>query len=415
MNAEAPIKSEQIFVDPDKPLNVADEHFVNNKYAYYEYLREHLPVAKGRITVVKLHLLSRYEDCLALVKDPRFGRNKARITGGRRLPFPAPKSVALLAQSMIVEDDPEHRRLRNLVQKAFAPKSLKNMEQRIETLTHTLMDEAHAQGQVDLQSQYALQVPTTVISEMVGVADEDMAPLQASLHVLTSGFSGWNVLRTMVWDLRRSVQYMRSLIDKKRRNPGDDILSALIAAEEDGDKLSEDEILSMLFLLIIAGYETTVHLITNGVFTLLTHPEELERLRQQPELMGSAVEEILRFCSPVHGTKLNHAKEDLEIAGVPIAKGDAVVPLLASANHDPRAFEDPATFNISRDPNKHLSFSQGNHFCLGAFLARMETKIALRTLLERCPDLRLAVEPQEMRLQKLPFWHRYDGLPVFVK
>ena len=276
------------------------------------------------------------------------------------------------------------------------------------------MDEALAAGQVDLQQQYALQIPVTGIGEMVGVTPQEMPQLQNSLRVLTNGLSGWNIFRTIAWDLRQASKYMRTLIVKKRQNPADDILSALIAAEEEGDRLSEDEIVSMLFLLIIAGYETTVHLITNGVQALLTHPDELARLRQNPEHMGSAVEEILRFCGPVHGTKMNYAREDVEIAGVMIPKGEAVIPLLGSANHDASVFDEPDRFNITRDPNRHLSFSQGNHFCLGAFLARMETKIALRTLLERSPNLRLAVAPEDLKLQKVPFWHRHDGLPVYV-
>ena len=145
MNATAEVVESSVHVDPRKPLNLADAHFINNKYDYYAHLREHLPVSKGRISVVKLNMLSRYEDCMALVKDPRFGRNRANITGGSRMPFPVPKSVALIALSMIVEDDPEHRRLRNLVQKAFSPKSLAGMEARVEAITHELMDQAHAQ------------------------------------------------------------------------------------------------------------------------------------------------------------------------------------------------------------------------------------------------------------------------------
>jgi cytochrome P450 len=416
MNAKAPKPGgpEGIYIDPAKPLNMGDAHFTNNKYEYYRYLREHMPVSKGRISVVKVNMLSRYDDCLALTKDPRFGRDKSTITGGSRMPFPVPKSVELIALSMIMEDDPKHRRLRNLVQKAFSPKALASMEGRIEGITHQLMDEALAVGQVNLQQQYALQIPVTVIGEMVGVTAEEMPQLQKSLRVLTNGLSGWNIFRTIAWDLRQASKYMRSLIVKKRQNPADDILTALIEAEEEGDRLTEDEIVSMLFLLIIAGYETTVHLITNGVQALLTHPDELARLRQHPEHMGSAVEEILRFCGPVHGTKMNYAKEDVEIAGVVIPKGEAVIPLLGSANHDAKVFDDPETFNITRDPNRHLSFSQGNHFCLGAFLARMETKIALRTLLERSPNLRLAVPPEDLKMQSLPFWHRHDGLPVYV-
>ena len=359
--------SPDVFIKPGKPLNLQDAHFVENKFDYYAYLREHAPVSQVRIAFMKVMACARYEDCLALVKDPRFGRNRSRITGGGRMPFPLPKGIALLAESMIVEDDPEHKRLRQLVQKAFAPKSLAYLEDDIVAYTHKLMDECLARGEVDLQKEYALRIPVTVIGRMVGISDDEMPKFQSSLAVLTDGLSGWTIFRTVAWDLKRTIGFVRELIARKRANPANDILSQLIAAEEDGDQLSEDEIVSMLFLLIIAGYETTVHLITNGVLALLTHPEELQKLRDHPELMGSAVEEMLRFCGPIHGTKLNFAREDLELQGVSIAKGTPVVPLLGSANRDPAVFVDPDRFDIQRDPNKHLAFSQGNHFCLGAF------------------------------------------------
>ena len=402
------------YVDPNKPFVIGGEDFTQHKYEYYAYLRKHLPVAKGRVAMLKVNLVSRYEDCLALVKDPRFGRNRSNITGGKRIPFPVPKSIEMLALSMIVEDDPEHKRLRTLVQKAFAPKSLAYLQDDMEQMAHELLDAAMTKGSVDLQREYALQIPTAVIARMVGIGRDEMPRFQNSLRVLNSGFTGWNILRTMMWDLRKTVAYVRELIERKRRNPGDDILTQLIHAEEDGDRLSEDELISMLFLLIVAGYETTVHLITNGVLTLLQHPAELARLRADMSLMGSAVEEILRFLPPVHGTKMNYAREDVEIAGTLIAKGEVAVPLLASANRDAAIFPDADVFNITRDPNKHLSFSQGNHFCLGAFLARMETNTALRVLLERSPDLRLAVPEAELQLANMPFWHRYTSLPVHL-
>ena len=380
-------------VNRKKALNLGSQDFAQHKYEYYTYLREHLPVAKGRVAMLKIQLVSRYADCMDLVKDPRFARNLTQINGGRRIPFPVPKSIEMLALSMIVEDDPEHRRLRNLVQKAFAPKSLAAMQGDMENMAHTLMDAALAKGSVDLQKEYAFQ---------------------HSMRVLSSGLSGWSILRTMFWDLRKTVGFLRELIARKRRDPGDDILSRLIEAEENGDQLSENELLSMLFLLIVAGYETTVHLISNGVITLLEHPHELARLRANPELAGSAVEEILRYLPPVQGTKMNFARQDIEIAGVMIRQGEPVMPLLGSANRDPAMFPEPDVFDITRDSSKHLSFSQGNHFCLGAFLARMEAKVALQVLLERSANLRLAVPSSDLQLAAVPGWHRYTALPVHL-
>ncbi len=402
----------QIAIAHNKPLVMHSRHFAQHKFLYYRYLRDHLPVHRARIAFVNLYVTSRYEDCLALVKDDRFVRNRSRVSGGRRTPLPLPKNIALLANSMITEDDPEHRRLRGLVQKAFSPKNLSGVEQRVTALTHELLDQMPAGGEVDLQQAYALPVPVTVIGEMMGVQAADMDRLRQSVRVLSQGLSGWTVLRTLVWDMRKAVAFVRELVARKREQPADDILSALIAAEEDGDQLSEDEIVAMVFLLIVAGFETTVHLITNGVLALLQHPAQLQKLRRQPALINSAVEEILRYAGPVHGTKLNYATERVELRGVTIPKGAAVMPLLGSANRDEEFFPAADVFDIERANNKHLAFSQGKHFCLGAFLARMETRIALQTLLERAPELRLAVPEQSLQLQALPGWHRYGGLPV---
>ncbi len=412
MNAEAALTPTRELVSHDKPLNLMDKAFVQNKSAYYEYLRHHLPVHRGRIGFVKLYLTATYEDCLTVVKSDRFGRNRTKITGGSRFPFPLPKGIAALAESMITEDDPEHRRQRNLVQKAFSPKSLQSMSERVTELSHGLLDDLTRQREIDLQSQYALQIPTAVIAQMMGVSMDDMPRFQKCLRVLSKGMSGWNVVRTLLWDIKQALKLVNELIDKKRNAPGDDILTQLIEAEEEGDKLSRNEIVSLVFLLIIAGYETTVHLITNGVHTLLTHPEQLARLRERPELMSSAVEEILRYAGPVQGTKMNFAREDIELGGVVIPKGAPTMPLLGSANRDENVFDNPHVFDIQRDPNKHLSFSMGNHFCLGAFLARMEVKLALAALLERSPNLALVADPSEIEWAAQPGWHKLPELRV---
>jgi cytochrome P450 len=396
------------------PLNINSREFTANQYAYYQWLREEAPVYKGKVSIISAYLLSRYEDCMWALKDPRFVRNRTTATGGSRMPFPMPKSVAFLAQSMIVEDEPAHRRLRNLVHKAFTPRTLARLEERIERLTHELLDKAEKQGGVDLMPAYALPIPVTVISEMVGVADADMPKFRNSMQVLTKGFSGWTLFRTFFWDMPGMVRFVRDIIARKRADPQDDILTALIHAEEEGEQLSEDELISMVFLLIIAGYETTVHLITNSIVTLLQHPAQLACLRTQPALMESAVEEVLRYNGPVQGTKPSYAIEDITLHGVTIPRGAAVMPLLGAANHDPAVFANPEVFDIARTPNKHLGFGHGIHYCLGAPLARMETRIALKNLLDRNPNLRLAVRPEELRLQNVPLWRRYERLPVVL-
>jgi cytochrome P450 len=397
------------------PIDITSTEFIQHKDAYYRWLREEAPVYKGKLSIINVYLLSRYDDCVAMLKDPRFVRDRTTVTGGRnRLPIPVPKAVALLTRNMILADEPEHRRLRNLVHKAFTPRALARLEGRIEQLTHELLDAAEPQGRVDLMQLYALPIPVTVIKELVGVSDEDMPRFRSGIRVLSAGFTGWNFLRTIVWDLPATIRFVRGLIARKRADPGDDILTGLIQADEAGERLTDDELVSMVMLLILAGYETTVHLITNSVVSLLLHPEQLARLRAEPELIGSAVEEVLRYNGPVQSSKPAYAREDVTIHGVIIPKGATVMPLLGAANHDPAVFERPEVFDIARTPNRHLGFGQGIHYCLGAPLARMETRIALKTLLERNPNLRLAVQPHELSVQPVPSWHRYAALPVVL-
>ncbi len=398
------------------PLDLGSKDFANNKYEYYKWLREEAPVFHGKISILDAYILSRYDDCVNFLKDPRFVRNRTTATGGGRMPFsmplPIPKSTQLLGQSMITEDEPDHRRLRNLVHQAFTRHSLEKMSARIDELTHDLLDKAEAKGTVDLKEAYALPIPVTVIQEMMGVDDADMPKFKDGLTALKDGFSGWTIVRAFLWDIPRLSKFIRELIVRKRSNPQDDILTKLIQAEDEGAKLNEDELVSMVFLMIVAGYETTVQLITNGVLTLLQHPDQLEKLRNRPELIESAVEEILRYFGPVHSTKPAYALEDVTLRGIKIPKGSAVMPFLGAANHDPAVFENPEVFDIERFPNKHLGFGSGIHSCLGAPLARMETKIAIANLIKRNPNMRLAVDLSALVIQARPGWHTYESLPV---
>ena len=397
------------------PLDLNSKEFANNTYEYYKWMREESPVFRGKLSVLDVYVISRYDDCVNFLKDSRFVRNRTTATGGGRMPFPMPKSVELMMHSMINEDDPDHRRLRNLVHQAFTRHSLEKMSARIEELTNDLLDQAEAKGTVDLKAAYALPIPVKVIQEMVGVDDEDMPKFKDGLSALKDGLTGLTILRTFLWDVPRLSKFIRKLIVRKRSNPTGDMLTKLIQAEDEGQKLNEDELVAMVFLLIVAGYETTVQLITNGTLTLLQHPDQLEKLRTRPELIDSAVEEILRYNGPVQSTKPGYALEDVTLHGVTIPKGSAVIPFLGAANRDPAVFENPDVFDIERFPNKHLGFGSGIHACLGAPLARMETKIALANLLKRNPNLCLAVDPSKLELQVRPGWHTYKRLPITLR
>ncbi len=405
-------KVDPVTIPAHKPLNLTSKDLAERRFEYYAYLREHLPVHLARIVGMKLYVVSRYEDALFVAKrSDLFCRDRTQI-GGKRMPFPVPKNIELLAENMIIADDPQHKRLRSLVQKAFHPKNLALVEPHLVQSAHDLMDLCLAKGEVDLRQAYATPIPSTVIARLMGVDDEDMVEFQHGLRVLSSGLTGLSVVRTMFWDMRRLVKFVRELVARKRENPGEDLLTALIHAEEEGERLSEDELVSMVFLLIVAGYETTLHLITNGALELIRHPEAMQELREKPEIIPSAVEEMLRYCGPIHGTKMNYAREDIELRGVTIPKGMPVFPLLGAANRDPAEFEDPERFDIHRDPNRHLAFSQGMHFCLGAFLARMEAKVAFQVLLERTQSIELAVPERELEPEVMPGWYRHASLPV---
>ena len=413
--AAAPIPA---LFDPRRPLNLAAPAFVQHQHEWYRWLLEEAPVCRARISVFRLTVVTRYEDCRAVLSDERFVRNRGRAKGRSNpspLPFPLPRSVAALARSMIYEDDPQHRRLRGLVNRAFTARAVARLEGRVEEISHGLLDALEADREVDLLERYASPLPTRVIGELLGLPAGAADEFQRSLRVLTQGFSGLRVLRTLLFDLRAANRFIRSLVARKRAEPGDDILSGLIAAEEAGDRLSEYELVAMVFLLVAAGFETTLHLITNAVRVLLEHPDQLERLRADPTLWERGVEEIVRHRGPVLGTKPQYPTEDIRLHGVVIRRDTPIMPLLGAANHDPRAFDDPDRFDVGRWPNHHLGFGFGAHFCLGKQLALLETRIALRNLVERNPALRLAVAPGDLKIVNAPGWYRHERLPVRLR
>ncbi len=401
--------------DVRRPVDLNKSAFHDHKYAWYEWMREEAPVCTGKISVMKVTLVSRYDDCKMVLSDPRFMRNRgtARGKGSSPMPFPLPKSIAALAKSMIIQDDPEHRRLRSLVNKGFSPRAVAALTDRVAGLADEMLDGlSQKQGPIDLLSDYARPIPMRVIADMVGVSRDEAQQFASIMGTLTQGLTGMKMIRTLFWDLRPAQRFVRDLIQRKRAQPGDDILSELIHAEDEGDRLSEDELVAMVFLLMIAGFETTQHLITNGVRTLIEHPASLERLRADSDLWGSAVEEIVRYRGPIHGTKLQYAAEDVTLHGETISRGSPVMPMLGAANHDPRVFEKPDEFDITRSPNHHLGFGFGPHFCLGRQLALMETRVALEKIFSRHPGLSLAVPASELEIGAMPGWHRHVSLPV---
>lgn len=395
------------------PLTVGTEEFNANQFEHYDWMRRNAPVYRGRLFGLgdqDVYFVSRYQDCQDVITDPRIRRV---VEGAEQLPLP--KAFRMLTtDTMIYKDDPEHMRLRKLVSRSFTPRAISHLEDRVQAVTRDLLDGLTAGQRIDLQQSYALPVPTTVINEMVGVPERDRDKFREFTDVVINGISthGFEAAAGLIDGF---IDYLRDLIGHRRADPGEDILTELIHVSEEGESLSEDEVIAMVFVLITAGYETTYNLITNGVAALLTNPEQLARLIERPGLIDSAVEEILRYTATVGGNEpTTFASEDITLHGVTVPRGALIVALLGSANRDPDEFAAPDRFDIARSPNRHLAFSKGRHFCLGAHLARMETRIAITNLIERFPDTQLAVQPDGLTLLPVPLMNRLNGLPVIL-
>jgi pimeloyl-[acyl-carrier protein] synthase len=371
--------------------------FHADPYPFYRRLREQDPVHQSPLG---FWVLTRYDDCVTALRDPRFGREAfaqllADVYGDGT-------GVGALPRSMLFRDPPDHTRLRALVSKAFTPRVIDQMREHIQEIVDRLLDRVQPAGAMDVIADLAYPLPVTVICEMLGVPLSDhesirgwSADIARSLDAIGLPSDAEIVDRGRI--ARRAIgDYFRRLVPKRRADPQNDLLTGLIAAEEQGDKLSEGEVIAMCVLLFIAGHETTVNLIGNGLFALLQHPEQLARLQRDPALVTGAVEELLRYDSPVQRTaRITNA--EVELGGRTLPAGAMVVAAIGAANRDPAQFADPDRLDIGRRDVRHISFGYGIHFCLGAPLARVEGQIALGTLLRRAPRLALAETHPEWR------------------
>ena len=371
--------------------------FHADPYPFYRRLREQDPVHQSPLGI---WVLTRYDDAVMVLRDPRFGREglaeiiEARLGQGSVRPANT--------RDMLFRDPPDHTRLRALVSRAFTPRVVEAMRPHIQEIVDGLLDGVEGARGMDVIEDLAYPLPVRVICEMLGVpiADQevfkgwsadiarslDASILPAGSEVITRGQEAGDALR----------EYFRSLIAGRRKQPRPDLLSALIAAEEQGDKLSEPELVATCVLLLIAGHETTVNLIGNGLLALLRHPDQLRALAADPALIQTGVEELLRFDGPVQRTgRMTNA--DVEIGGKQISKHSIVAAVIGAANRDPAHFADPDRLDIARRENRHIAFGFGIHFCLGAPLARIEGQVAIGTLLRRCPSLKLVSDTPEWR------------------
>ncbi|MBN9107715.1 MAG: cytochrome P450 [Pseudonocardia sp.] len=380
-----------------------DGAFWSDPYPAYAALRDAAPVRRIDLPGGPAWIVTRYDDVRAAFTDPRLAKDW-RWT----LP-PEQRADAPATPMMILMDPPDHTRLRKLVSRPFTARRMAELRPRVEEIAADLLADLPAEGTVDLMAQYAFLLPVRVICELLGVPAEDR-----------DEFSAWSA--TMVDDAPQDAKlaasqemsaYLGQLAGRKAADPGDDLLSALVAvSEDDGDRLSGEELVAMGVLLLIAGHETTVNLIGNALLGLLTHPDQLELLRRDPGLGKGAVEEFLRWDSPVGNAPVRFTTEDVEIAGTTIPGGSVVMLGLGAANRDPARFPDADRLDVTRDASGHVAFGHGLHFCLGAQLARIEGDVALRALLDRYPSLTLAADPDDLVYRHSTLIRGLRELPV---
>ena len=396
-------------------INFAAPEIKANPHPLYARLRDEARVARVRLWGVGGWMLTRYDDVVAAMKDERLASDRRNAPTGHR-PFTEKvlnRMTGPLNRSMLASDEPDHGRLRGLVHQAFTARRVEQMRDRIGALTEELLNKVAARREMDIVRDLALPLPSTIIAEMLGLPAADRERFHHWSDAMLT-LSSMNVLAIAgvaptVLAFRR---YIREQVRLRRRRPSDDLISGLLEAEESGQKLSEDEILAMIFLLLIAGHETTVNLIGNGMLALMEHPAERERLRAAPGLMPSAIEELLRYESPLELANPRWTRCAVTLAGATIPAGEPVIMNLVAANRDPRQFERPDVLELARNPNRHVAFGAGSHYCLGAFLARLEAQIVFTTLLERFPELRLAVPRDRLRWRNSFVLRGLESLPV---
>ena len=402
----------------DTVTDLADEVMFTNPFPRYARLRDSAPVARARskqLLGAEGYMLTRYDGVMLLHSDVRFssdtmGQNDSWLL--RHLP----RMFRLLADSMVYKDDPDHARLRRLVNKAFTPRMVQEMSQDIEQIVDELLGGLSGRDTVDLVADFAIPLPLSVISRMLGVSASD----RDQFHTLTARFvagvgggSASAFIRTIP-AARKLLAMIERMADERRQVPDQGMISGLVAASDDGDKLSPDEVAAMIFLLMLAGHDTTSNLIGSATLALLEHPEQAARMREDPSITASAVEELLRFTTPVPCGAARITLEDVEVERTTIPKGSKVLGMIISANRDERIFDRPDELDLGRDPNRHLTFAFGKHFCLGNQLARMEGQIAMRSLMQRFPNMRLAVSRESLRYKPIQSLRGLQSLPVHL-
>lgn len=395
-------------------INLASAQFKEDAYEIYKESRKKQPILfVNQVEIGKEWLITRYEDALPLLKDNRLKKDWTNVfSQDIKNMYLSVDNSDHLTTHMLNSDPPNHSRLRSLVQKAFTPKMIAQLDGRIQRIADDLISDIERKGTLNLVDDYSFQLPIIVISEMLGIPKEDQAKFRIWSHAVIASPETPEEIKETEKQLSEFITYLQYLVDIKRKEPKEDLVSALILAESEGHKLSARELYSMIMLLIVAGHETTVNLITNTVLALLENPNQLQLLKDNPKLIDSAIEEGLRYYSPVEVTTARWAAEPFQIHDRTIEKGDMFVIALASANRDETVFENPEVFDITRENNRHIAFGHGSHFCLGAPLARLEAKIAITTLFNRMPELQIKGNREEIKWQGNYLMRSLEELPL---
>jgi cytochrome P450 len=425
-------------------LDIGNPHFMADAYDTYADLRAKGPVSRVRFAggeeesgdngeqrggffARETFFVTHYDEVISTLLDRRFAVDPRSTMPPEQLEqqeAQTPEEFRLFSRSIISLDPPDHTRLRKLVQPSFTGRGMQALRGSIQQIADDLLDQAEREAaergeaapdrRMDLIEAFAYPFPVTVISDMLGIPREDRETIRGWTENLlrVDRLRGQEVDEEVRAGLREFIDYLKDLFDRKRRSPTDDMISRLVHVEEDGDILDEEEVLATVFLMFLAGHVTTVNLIGNGVVALLSHPEELAKLKADPELAKGVVEETLRYWGPVDFIGRRIAREDVEVGGTMIPTGEQATVSLASANRDPERFANPDAFDITRsDANRHVAFGKGIHVCLGAPLARVEGQVAFSTLFQRYPELRLAVPAEEVHWGA-SFLRGFARLPV---
>ncbi|MET0191710.1 MAG: cytochrome P450 [Pseudonocardia sediminis] len=404
------------------PVDLFSPDLLADPYAGFARLREQAPVLTASMMGgPPMWLVTRYADVRTVLTDPRFANNPATAGGPdiraalmAQLGMPE-EMTDYLAQNILNSDGADHTRLRKLVSRAFTVRRVSELRPRVEEITAGLLDDLATAGAggtpVDLVEAFSYPLPITVICELVGI-DE---PERAQWHRWGRDLSSMD-REAMPVALTEMVAHVQDMIARRRAEPADDLLTALVQAQEDdGDRLTDKEMVTMVIALVIAGHETTAHLVSNAVLALLTNPDQLGRLRADDTRWPQAVHELMRLRGPVQILQTRYATTEVELDGTTIPAGAPVQAVVVSANTDPREFDDPDRLDVDRETGRgegHLGFGQGAHYCLGAALARQEAEVALRALFTRFPDLRLAVPAEDIRFVERPGFRRVEELPL---